>query len=717
MKRTARISLLIAAAFICACSTTRVLKPGEYRLAKNTINIMDKKSGVKPSDVSSYVRQKANTYVTFGWSPSLNIYNWSDPDKDDWLNRVLRSVGTAPVVFNPLQVSSSCDNIAKHLDYLGYYNSTVTSRIDTVRRLVYVTYNVLPGKRCRIDSIVYKVPGGEFEREFRTDIRRSLIHPGDWLSEKQLEEESVRGTSWFRNRGYYDFSKYNYIFEADTLGPRNILTYQIREYSRNEPSYAAKPLEKYHIGKVTIEHSAEVPFRESVLKNINIIHPGDLYSEALVNRCYNRLTSLRVFNSVGVEMIPVDTTTVDCRITMGESKLQGVKVNLEASTNSSTLLGVSPIVSFYHKNIFHGGEMLSLGFSGNFQWKPGTETRATEFGINAGLSFPRFLGLPYSAFPGANIPRTELQTSVSYQNRPEFLRWIGTLSYGYSGRTRNLQYQVYPVRATVIKVGQMSDDFFMSLIRNMSLWDGFYDHIDAGLTGQAYWTTSNDLVPKGAYSYARLSLDSSGNIFSLVDKWLPVDEYGTRTIFGLGYSQYVRMGLQLGHTFSFGPSTTLALRLDGGAGYAYGSSSSMPFEKGFFVGGASSMRGWQARSLGPGAEEMLDFFIIPSQSGDWKLEFGAELRQSLFWKLEGALFAEAGNVWDFDEEYRNWPATIAADWGLGIRVNLNFILLRLDWGVKLYEPSRPEGSRFLLNPSQWFNGNGSALHFGVGYPF
>lgn len=717
MNRSARISVLLAAALLCACSTTRVLAPGEYRLAQNKVNILDKKSGVSSSDVSSYIRQKANSYLIFGWSPSLNIYNWSDPSKTDWFNETLRAIGTAPVVFNAMQVSSSVENITKHLDYLGYYNSTVTSRIDTVRRLVNVTYDVLPGKRCRIDSIVYKVPAGEFEQEFRNDLRRTLIRPGDWLSEKQLEAESVRGTSWFRNRGYYDFSKYNYIFEADTLGPRNILTYQIREYSRNEPSIAAKPLQKYHIGKVTIEHSAEIPFRESVLKNLNIIHPGDNYSEAIVDRCYNRLTSLRVFNSVGVEMIPVDSTTVDCRITMGESKLQGFKLNLEASTNSSTLLGVSPTVSFFHKNIFHGGEWLSLGFTGNFQWKPGTETRATEFGVNASLSFPRFIGLPYSAFRGANIPRTEILASLSYQNRPEFLRWIGNLSYGYTGRTRNLQYQVYPLRATVIKSDKISDAFFMSLLRNMSLWDGFYDHIDAGLSGQVYWNTSNELVPQGSYSFARLTLDSSGNVLSIFDKWLPVDEFGTRIIFGLAYSQYVRMGLQFGHSFSLGPSTSLAIRFDGGAGYAYGSSSSMPFEKSFFVGGASSMRGWQARSLGPGADELLDFFIIPSQSGDWKLELGAELRQKLFWKIEGALFAEAGNVWSFYDVYPNWPATIAADWGLGVRVNLNFILLRLDWGIKLYEPSRPAGSRFLFNPAKWFDGNGSALHFGVGYPF
>lgn len=716
MKRHTRILLGLAAFVLSACSTTRVLAPGEYRLARNTVVIDDKKSGVTSSDVSSYVRQKANSYFIFGWNPGLNIYNWSDPSKNDWFNNALRSIGTAPVVFNGQQVSSSRDNIAKHLDYLGYYNSTVSSKVDTVRRLVKVTYNVSPGKRCRIDSIIYKVPGGEFEKEFRRDIHRTLIHPGDFLSEKSLEAESVRGTSWFRNRGYYDLSKYNYVFEADTLGGRNILTYQIREYSRNEPSIAAQPLRKYRIGKVTIEHSKEVPFRENVLRCVNVIHPGDMYSEALVGRSYNRLTALRVFNNVGVELIPADTSTVDCRITLSESKLQGFKVNLEASTNSSGLLGVSPKINFYHKNIFHGGEWLSLGFTGNFQWQPGTDTRANEFGVSAGLSFPRFLGLPYSAFKGANIPRTEIQASLNYQNRPEFLRWIGTFSYGYSGRTRGLQYQVFPLHATVIKVGEMSDKFMLSLLRNLYLWDSFYDHIDAGLSGQLYWASSGEIVPQGRFTYARLGLDSSGNVISLFNQFLPVDEYGSRVLFGLAYSQYVRLALQLGHTFHIGPSTNLAVHFDGGAGYAYGSSSSMPFEKSFFAGGASSMRGWQARSLGPGADELLDFFTIPSQAGDWKLEVGAELRQHLFWKIEGALFAEAGNIWNFSETYDNWPATIAADWGLGVRVNLNFILLRVDWGIKLYEPCRPEGSR-LRTPDQWLESGGSAIHFGVGYPF
>ena len=133
------------------------------------------------------------------------------------------------------------------------------------------------------------------------------------------------------------------------------------------------------------------------------------------------------------------------------------------------------------------------------------------------------------------------------------------------------------------------------------------------------------------------------------------------------------------------------------------------------------MRGWQVRTLGPGADEVMDIFQIASQSGDSKLELDLELRQKLFWKIEGALFAEAGNVWDFasspDEGYDiPWIETAAADWGIGLRLNLNFILLRLDWGMKIYEPSRKGAERW-VQPAEWIKSNGSAVHFGVGYPF
>ena len=268
----------------------------------------------------------------------------------------------------------------------------------------------------------------------------------------------------------------------------------------------------------------------------------------------------------------------------------------------------------------------------------------------------------------------------------------------------------------------VTDGFSKTLQENPYLWDSFEDLVDLGLGGTIYYTSDASVVPKGSYEFARFSLDLSGNALSIFDKWLPIDgATGKHHFLGLPYKQYVKAAVSAGTTARFGRNNghALAVRVEAGIGKAYGNSTAMPFEKQFYAGGASSMRGWQVRTLGPGFNKMDDSFIIPSQTGDLKLEMDIEYRFNMFWKLEGALFAEAGNIWLLNEINRFediGPESIAADWGLGLRFNLDFILLRFDMGFKVHAPARPDGSRW-LTPRQWFAPDGSAFHFGVGYPF
>ncbi|MBQ9462959.1 MAG: BamA/TamA family outer membrane protein [Bacteroidales bacterium] len=706
----ALLGLLVIAA--SSCSNTRVLTENQYRLASNKVAFEGDASGLSSSEVSSYIKQQTKSSFILGW-----IYNWSDPAKDNWINRALRKIGSAPVVFNGRMLNGSKENICRHLDYLGYYGSSVRTRVDTVKKNVRVTYYVSPGKRIKIDSLVFKLPEGEFSEEFDADRKNVLVKQGGWLSEQALETESARSAAYLRNKGYYNLTKFNYFFEADTLGPRTILTYEIRNYTRNEPEVNAEPLRKYHLGNVNINYPETLPFRGKVLTDINILKPGDLYSEQRANVNYNRYTALRLFSNVAIEMTPVDSVTVDCNINLTPSKLKGVKLNLEASTSSNGLFGVSPAVNFYNKNIFHGGEWLTLGFSGNFQRKFGTDLSANEFGITGSISFPKFIGLPYKVFSGANIPRTLLQASFNFQDRPEFKRSITTASWGYTGNSGIFYYQVNPVRATVVKVNNVTDEFQVQLLKNPLLYDSFYDHIDAGLSAQLYLTSDSSVIPKTSYWYARLGLDLAGNAISLFDKWLPHDGRGNKLIFGLAYSRYFKTELTLAKNFRFSPGSALAMRLTGGIGLAFGEYGWLPFEKQLYVGGASSMRGWQVRSLGPGSSQIYEMFTIASQTGNSKLEFDVEYRQKLFWKFEGAVFAEVGNIWlTYEELDSTWAETLAGDWGIGLRLNLDFILLRLDWGMKVYDPSIVGGNRW-LGPGQWFSRNGSTLHFGVGYPF
>ena len=725
-------TVMATAVLSFSCSTTRVLGDGQFRLADNKV-VVDNDRKFNTKEIESYIKQKPNSYIIFGWNPFLNIYNWSGKNADKGINKFLRKIGTAPVVYQPSQVEASVENINRHLEYLGYYGSDVRSEVRVNGKRVTVTYSVTLGRRYRIGNVSFAVPDGEFKEDFYADTAAVSIRPGDFLSEDALEKETERAASMFRRKGYFGFTKNYFSFEADTLARRDTadLLMTVKEYTRNQTAEYARPHRKYFFGDVSISYDNDLKFNDRVLKNICTIRPGAMYDEREVNTTYSRLSALRLFSGVNVALNPRDSGIVDCDISLTKSRMQGFKVNLEGSTNSTGLIGISPQVSYYHKNIFHGGQWLNLGFLGNFQFKyDDRSVKSNEFGVSAGLSFPEFLGLPNSIFHGPSLPRTEINASYNYQNRPEYTRNMISTSYGYSGSLRNGKffYQFYPIQAKIVRLTNLDPNFYTTLSGNPFMRDAYQNHFDVGSGLVAYYTTSTALVPKETYEYARLQLDASGNVLSLFNKAMKSDEYGSRLIWKTPYSQYIRTELTLGKTFVFGKNggQALAIRLLGGVGYAYGNSSTIPFEKQFYSGGANSMRGWQARSLGPGNSKADTTFVIPSQTGDVKLEANLEYRFPMFWKLCGAVFTDVGNIWTLKEtdgddgshthfDLKNLAASLAADWGIGLRVDLNFLILRLDMGMKVYDPSL-DTARW-RSPSQWLKKDGYTLHFGVGYPF
>ncbi len=712
---------------LSSCSTTKVLQDGEFRLARNTLSVTNDKT-FNTARIEPYLKQKPNSYFIFGWNPFLNVYNWSNGKGGGW-DRFVQKIGVAPVVYDPEMVESSVENISRHLEYLGYYNSSVKTTINVRKRRAYVDYAVTLGKQYPIKEISVSVPEGDFAEEFYRDTSIMSIRPGMPLSEDILDAETDRITAYMRDRGFFSFNKNYFVFEADTLSfpDSALLEMRVNNYTRNESEDDARPLCRFSIGKVSISYPAELKFNEKVLTDLNVIKPGSMYSERLVNTSYNRLSSLRVFSSVNVEMTQRDTNIVDCDINLSQSKLQGFKLNVEVSSNSSGLFGVSPQLSYYHKNIFRGGEWLNLGFMGNFQFKFNDAIRSNEFGVSAGLSFPKFFPLPYSLFPG-QIPRTEINFSYNYQSRPEYTRNILSMSYGYNGsRKGRLFYQVYPLQFNVVRLFDLDQTFFNTLSRDPFMRNAYQNHFDLGSGVTLYYTTNTDVVPRTSFFYVRFQGDIAGNLLSAFKPLMKKDESGAGMIWNTPFSQYVRAEFSIGRTWRFGRNDgqAFATRFLAGAGYAYGNSTALPFEKHFYSGGANSLRGWQARAVGPGLAPLDRTFIIANQTGDMKLEANIEYRFNMFWKVDGAVFVDAGNVWTLRDTggensaasklmMRTFAKSIAANWGIGIRLDLNFLLLRLDMGMRLHDPARE--SRW-VRPDQWLERDGYAIHFGVGYPF
>ena len=717
------ISVMAAFLAVSSCSTTRALQDDEYRLRRNRIEVTNDKE-FNTNVLTPYLKQRS-----IGWTPFLTVYNWTNGKGKAW-DKLVQKVGVPPVVYDPSMVDESVEGIEKHLEYLGYYGSKAESLISVNKRKVDVTYMVTLGKRYPISRINLSLPeGGEFRQAFLADTSSMTVKKGDFLSEASLETETERSAAQLRNQGFFTFNKNHFFFEADTLTEPGsaILNMSIREYTRNASPKDAQPIRKFYIDDVTISYPRSLNIKEKVLRELNTVEPGAPYSADVVNSTYSRLSAIRVFSSVNVGMTQSDTNLVDCSISLAQSKLQGFKVNLEASTNSSGLLGISPQLSYYHKNVFHGGEWLNLSFMGNFQFKFNDAIRSNEFGVSAGLSFPKFFPLPYRYFPGA-IPRTDVNISYNYQNRPEYTRNIISTSYGYNGNYRNkLFYQVYPLQLNIVRLFDLDEAFYKTLANDPFLRNAYQDHFDLGSGTTLYYTTSPASIPEETYHYGRLQFDIAGNLLSVFKPLMAKDENGSGMIWNTPYSQYIRTEATLGKTWVWGRKNgqSIATRLLAGVGYAYGNSTALPFEKHFYGGGANSLRGWQARTVGPGTSPRDTTFVIPNQTGDMKLEANIEYRFDIIWKVDGAVFIDAGNVWTL--KHKDTPAndpaifrwntlaeSIAANWGVGVRLNFGFLLLRVDMGMKIHDPSRVEK---WVNPGQWLKRDNFALHFGVGYPF
>ncbi len=730
MKRSTLRMAGLAAAVVAlfSCSTTKVLQDGEYRLAKNTIKVTNDKD-FNADGLMSYVKQKSNSSVIFNLNPFLNVYNWQNGRGKGW-DKFVRKIGVAPVIYNPDLVDKSVDNIRQHLEYMGWYDSKVNSEVSVKRKLVKVNYLVEVGKRYVIDSITVTLPDNpEFEAAFWKDRPNSLLQEGCWLSEELLDKEIDRCASVLRNDGFYTFSKNQFFFEADTLSHdgKAVLHLSVKEYTRNESEQNSVPIRPFYINEIDISYPQTLNFRQKALRNFNTIVPGSRYSEDAVAQTYERFSSIPVFNSVNIEMNQVDTNLVDCSIRLAQSKTQGFKVNLEASVNSSGLFGISPQVSYYHKNIFKGGERFNLSFMGDFQFRTKDKVRSNEFGVNAGLSFPKFLILPDKLFKGS-IPRTDLNISYNYQDRPEYKRNVISTSYNYNGSTKKkLFYQYYPLQLSIIRLFALNPDFYESLASDPFMRNAYQDHFDLGASTTLYYTTNPSTKPRTTFFYTRFQFDLSGNLLSAFKPFMKKNQTGAGMLWNTPFSQYVRAEITVGKTWFLGQreNHSIATRFNVGAGWAYGNSTALPFEKHFYAGGANSMRGWTARSLGPGLSQRDLTFKIPNQTGDVKMEMNIEYRFPLFWQFDGAIFADAGNIWTLKDEgtpesalsrlqWNTLGDSIAADWGLGLRLDFDFLLIRLDWGMKVHDPARQNS---WLKPGEWFKSDGYALHFGVGLPF
>lgn len=772
-------TLLLAplAMAVLSCSMTKSIPDGRTMLLANKVEI-EGKSDIEASGLQKYIKQSPKKGI-LGWQPMVSLYNSGNGSGTGW-DKFVKSIGREPLVFDPDLVVSSKNNIASHLEYLGYYDSEVSDSVATdKRRKTTVTYIVKPGKQYVIDTIKYKVDDPAVLKILKAAENGSYIRVGSVLSESILEKESERVARIYQNSGYYGFSKNYFFYTADTLKHDGTasLEIEIREYTRNESPAESRPHKVYTFGNViysaqrTFQRNSiadeldsnpkftamrdsllsiwrseidTIPFkkiyivrrgergivRNRFISRMNLIQQGNRFDAGTVDDTYARLSSLGLFSSVNIELSENPDSTVTSKIRLQTSTMQGYKINLQASTNSNGLYGISPSISYYHKNLFRGAELLTVSTMGDFQFKARSDIRSTELGVGASLDFPNFLLLPDKIFKSRIIPHTEISLSYNFQERPEYTRNIISGSYSYKWNNgQKWFFTLTPVQTNIVRLFDLDEEFYDRL-SDPYLRNSYKNHFDIGMGANVYFTTDPSANPQKSYFYFRYNLSLSGNVISLFNASLKKNELGEHLVWGAPYSQYCKMEFAATYTKKFGadPSHMLAFRGLAGAGKGYGNSDMVPFEKLFWGGGAYDMRGWQPRTLGPGYAPRDTAFTIPNQTGDIKLEANIEYRFPVMGILKGAVFTDAGNIWTFDRKNaltdgraydkrgmftRKFYKQIALDWGFGLRLDLNFALLRLDMGFKTRDPSISSW----IGPDKWFKSDNYEISFGIGYPF
>lgn len=704
------VILLLAALFAASCAKTYVYKENEYLLKKNKIVITNSRSFPK-SELSAYLKQseKANQFMGLKWFFGK------------------------PVLMDESLIWPTRNGMLRHLEYEGYYNSTIDTTVLRKNHKATVTYLVTLGKQYPVKDITYSIADSAIRAIYQADKPNHTLKTGAPLSEASLEKEAERIATLLRSKGYYGFSK-NYMFNfADTTAVRDsaLLKVELRNYTRNETPSQARKLTPYTIRNVRYDVPRNMNVRRDFLDGINLIKSGMMYSEELITTTYQRFAGNHIFNTVNISLTPVDSSSVvDCVITLTPSKLQNFEVNMDASTNSSGLIGISPSLTYNHFNLFGGGEVFTLGFKGNFQFMFSSPTKSNEFAVSTGLKFPKLLGLPFISSRTPALPSTDLSLIYNYQHRPEYTRNIISSTYGYSwSASRNLRYSVTIPHLSIIKIYNIDPDFYTNL-NSSYLQYQYQNHFDLGTIASVFYTTDATVNPKNSYFYVRADVASSGLVLNAAKGLWKENRRGQRLVWGIPYAQYLRTQVTAVETLRFGRENRMAFaaRFLAGIGYAYGNSMySMPLEQMFYAGGASSMRGWQSRAVGPGMAPLDESFSIYNQVGDMRIETNFEWRFPLFWKLDGALFTDIGNVWNLpkqtglmDDEYmlsvfsfKNLLKSTAMSWGLGARLDFGLLLVRVDLGIKGYDPEFQKW----LTPKEWFGKDGFAVHLGIGYPF
>lgn len=765
--------ILAVTLMLSSCSVTRHLPADEqlYTGIKEIEFIGEKEhaggeTGQKAIEEVTYALDCAPNGSIFG-SSTLKFfpmsvwwhYRYKD-SKSKFGKWMFDTFAKNPVLISTVKPELRADVASEILKYYGYFNGKVESEVITNKKnpkKAAVSYKVTFGKPCYIDSIEYRGFHGVSDSLVRATTAERLIHSGEQFNAAAMEEERNRLNTLFRNNGYYYYQPGYINYLADTINNPGKASVRVQPVKNLAPQVS----KQWYIGNVSmritdgnmgiganrtkadtitrrnfsyIYYGKKLPVRIGALLRNMQIRGGELYSQQKQQNTLQRLSQMGIFKGVSFNIKEREgTDTLDMNISAQLEKPYDLTFELNATSKSNDQIGPGTKISIARRNVFRGGETLKLTLKGSYEWQTDKNVKGRsavinswEMGADLSLTFPR-LFFPIIHRRHLRVPSsTSMRLFINQMNRSGFFKMVrsgGEVTYKvYTKNTTT--HTITPFRLAYDMLQRTTAKFDSIAAGNRSIANSFRNQFIPAM--QYTFLYDNASTRHRNKTWFEASVTSAGNVTSLA-----FSAFGQRfgeknkNILGNPYAQFIKGTAELRQLWKINNSHHIATRIMIGAIHSYGNSEYAPYSEQFYVGGANSLRAFTVRSVGPGSykPDENDRYSYLDETGTLKFEMNAEYRFRLISDLHGALFVDAGNVWLMKKEedrpggefkLSTFPKQLALNTGFGFRYDLEFLVLRVDFGLGLHAPYKTgKSGYFNLNPF----GNGFAWHFAIGYPF
>ena len=769
--------LLTSAALVLlsSCNATKHVPKGKQLLRNNTITKNGKT--VKDYRAYAIIKQVPNKKIGLPftnvilWRPYLNLYNAGNPDKEKGFGHWLTKIGEPPTILDSTLTFSSAKQLGQYYFNQGYFLNEIEFDIDFVNRdssQANVVYKIYSGPQYRIKSIEYIISSPAILELVRGVKGKSKIKSGMPFNTETLEEERSRLVTTLRNNGYYGFQESYVKYEADTsagfhevnikliVGDKRVILTDSVYYVEHLP-YTIKNI--YVDPNFNFSNSTSNSSDSSVYKGLTLLEAnpkvykshylesqvhfkdGEIYNERKVKETYSHVTGNRVFQIADISFEPVKGDTnnqVNAYINLQPFDKRTFSAEFEG-TNTAGNYGIAGVLTWASRNIFKAGEILDFSIRGGLEAQVNVNDNnqvfnTNEIGFEVGINFPRFFlaGRLNQRVPKRMEPKSRVYTSFRYQSRVEFERSIFTVGLLYNWKeSQTKTHQVNLLDVNFVRLPRIDDGYYNSL----EFKTGFQDQLIMS-TRYTFIYDDKKYTTDRFHRFLRGSIEPAGNLLALINSngtFALNNETDQYLVLGVPFAQYIKLDLDFRNYINPSKDHQVVTRFFVGTTFNYGNSPEFPpFEKSFLAGGSNDMRGWTAYRLGPGNFNNHAYSGY-SAVGPIKIITNLEYRFPIIQSFKGALFIDAGNIWIWNRDYSRtkydaverdlinngvfkfdeFYKQIATNTGIGFRYDFGFFALRLDLGIKIWDPSEAN-ERFVLPGTKWEN---ITYNIALGYPF